>query len=140
MTSQTKQYLKYGAYALGALLVYNMFFGATADNSSGTLDPTGNGDTTNPTAEGFNAKNIKSILFESMNQMGTDEDSIISALQTVSQAQFKLVSDAFGLERYSDFLGYKTSTGTFRNLKYWLKAELSEEEYTNLRRKYPKYL
>jgi hypothetical protein len=140
MTPQTQQYLKYGGYALGALLLYNMFFGTPADNSSGTLDPTGNGDTTNPTVQGFNAKNIKSILFDAMNQFGTDEDGIISALQTVSQAQFKLVSDAFGLERYSDYLGYKTSTGTPRDLKYWLKAELSGEEYTNLHRKYPKYL
>ena len=136
MTPQETKYIKIGIGVVAVGIVGYLLFSGK-DNGGGGTDPTGNNGSVTPT---FNANNVRLTLFDAMNQAGTDEDTIIETLRTISQSQFKQVVDAFGLERYSDWLGYKTSFGTPRNLQYWLKAELSSDEYANLKRKYPNFL
>lgn len=141
MTPQNKKIAIYSAVALGLGLVVYYVFGNPEGGGSET-DPTGNNGGSNPALPTpvFNAKKVSLELFDAMNQMGTDEDTIISTLRTVTPSQFLQVIKAFGKERYTDYLGYKTSFGTERNLQYWLKAELSSQEYLNLKRKYPNSL
>jgi hypothetical protein len=141
MTPQNKKIATYSAVALGlGLVVYYAFF--NKDNDGAATDPTGNNGGNNPglPTPVFNAKKVSLELFDAMNQIGTDEDAIISNLRTVTPAQFIQVIKAFGKERYTDYLGYKTSFGKERDLPYWLKAELSDQEYLNLKRKYPNSL
>lgn len=145
MTTQNKKIATYSAVALGlGLVVYYSFF--NKDNSGGESDPTGNNGGNNGNNPGlptpvFNANKIRLELFDAMNSYwGTNEDEIINTLRTVTPSQFVQVVRAFGKERYTDYLGYKTSFGTERDLPYWLKAELNDQLYLSLKRKYPNSL
>ncbi len=123
--------------AVASILLYVLL--NTGDPGGSEDDPTGNNGSAGDVAT-FNANKIRLELFDAMNQAGTDEDAIIHSLRNVTAAQFNLVVTAFGQERYSDIFGYKTATGTPRSLPYWLKAELSADQYLNLKRKYPNSL
>lgn len=142
MTPQNKKIATYTAIAAGlGIVVYYAFF--NKDNSGSENDPTGNngGNNTGLPTPSFNANKIKLELFDAMNSYwGTKEDEIINTLRTITPAQFVQVVKAFGKERYNDILGYKTAGGTERNLPYWLKAELKDQLYLNLKRKYPNSL
>jgi hypothetical protein len=137
MTPQNATYIKWGIGLAVAGTVAFLFF--NTDTGGSTNDPTGNTGNTG-TLPSFSANKVRLQLFEAMNQSGTDEDGIINILKHITPAQFTQVVTAFGLERYTDILGYKTSFGTPRDLPYWLKSELSTSEYNNLRNKYPNSL
>lgn len=81
------------------------------------------------------------LLYEAMNRYnGTDETLIFETLTGVSQAQFGLISKAFGIKNYNRILGYNTIGGSKLPLKTWLKEELNDADYGLLRKKFPLYL
>lgn len=125
---------KIGLGILAAIVLYFVTKTPSTDTSTGGTDPTGNGGTTQPGVVPFNANTIADGLFDAMDGMGTDEAEIQNLLRTVTPAQFDLVFKAFG----------KRDKGIFstdlKDLKYWLKDELSSSEYNALRLKYPKNL
>lgn len=139
MTPTQSNNLKIGIGVAAAVVVgYFLFF--NKDSGGTSQDPTGNnGGGVMPTPV-FDANRVRLKLFDAMNRVGTDEDAIITTLRTVTPQQFDQVFVKFGKERYNDWLGYKTSFDTERDLAYWLKAELSSDEYLNLQRKYPNRL
>jgi hypothetical protein len=146
MTPQQNKQIQYGGIALVALGLGYYFFFYNKDNSGGAYnDPTGNGTINNPGTSNFSAKNIADTLLEAMAKSGTDEDAIIAILKNVNQDQFGLVVKAFQFVQYNDVLGNQINFNPFtqlpyRDLKFWLKSELSTKEYGILRLKYPKYL
>lgn len=112
------------------------------DSGGSYYDPTSGGTTggtTSGTTSTFNAKNVAETLYEAMKGIGTDESAIFNVLANVSEAQFKLVVDSFGLRIYNTFTG-TTTWGSPHPLKTWLKEELASKEYGVLRLKYPNYL
>lgn len=125
---------KIGLGVLAAIILYFVTKPPTTDSSTGGADPTGNGGTTQPGTNIFDAKAIADGLFDAMDGAGTDEAEIQNLLRTVSQSQFALVFKAFG----------KRDKGIFstdlKDLKYWLKDELNSSEYNALRLKYPNNL
>ncbi|OAZ04703.1 hypothetical protein [Flavobacterium succinicans] len=89
----------------------------------------------------FSASQKATALYNAMNiYTGTDEQTIIEELTGVSQAQFGLISKAFGLRNYNRLLGYNTIGGTPLPLKTWLREELNDADYHLLRKKFPMYL
>lgn len=92
----------------------------------------------------FDPKLVAQKLYEAMKTTGTDEDYIFENLTGVSQAQFAAVIKAFGLKPYNSLTGNQYGViGTTlpkRDLKYWLKNELSDKQYKLLRTKFPNYL
>ena len=124
-------------------LVY-LAFRKKPDTGGSYTDPTsgssgGSTSTGTGTTNTFNAKNIAETLYEAMKGLGTDESAIFNVLANVSEAQFKLVVDAFGSRIYNTFTG-TTTWGSPHPLKTWLKEELGSKEYGVLRLKYPNYL
>ena len=139
MTTQQNKNVKIAVGVGAGLLVLYFILNNHPDNGGGIVDPTGN-NTAPDVINSFSANKVRLELFDAMNKFGTDEDTIIDALRYVNQTQFSQVFKAFGQERYDDVLGYKTSYGTPRDLAYWLKSELSNDLYSNLKRKYPEKL
>jgi hypothetical protein len=92
----------------------------------------------------FNPNLVSQKLYEAMKTTGTDEDYIFETLTGVSQAQFAAVIKSFGLKPYNSLTGNQYAViGTTlprRDLKYWLKNELSDKQYKLLRTKFPNYL
>jgi hypothetical protein len=92
----------------------------------------------------FDPKLTAQKLYEAMKTAGTDEDYIFETLTGVSQTQFGAVIKAFGLKTYNSITGNQYGViGTTlpkRDLKYWLKNELEDNQYKLLRTKYPNYL
>lgn len=92
----------------------------------------------------FNPKLVAQKIYEAMKTTGTDEDYIFENLTGVSQTQFAAVIKAFGLKPYNSLTGNQYGViGTTlpkRDLKYWLKKELSDKQYKLLRTKFPNYL
>ena len=89
----------------------------------------------------FSASQKATALYNAMNiYTGTDEQTIIEELTGVTQAQFGLISKAFGLRNYNRYLGYNTIGGTPLPLKTWLREELNDADYHLLRKKFPMYL
>lgn len=134
MNPTTAKYIKIGIGVTALAVVGYFLFSKNDNGGSSTTDPTGN--VGNPGSADFDARQIALTLFHAMNQIGTDETTIIETLRTVSYSQFQKVIAAFGKERYSDIFGYKTATADERSLPYWLKEELSDSQYANLKRKY----
>lgn len=137
MTPENLKYTKIAIGSIVGLTVLYFIFG-NSDNGGGSDDGTGNnnGGNSGGNLAVFDAKKVASTLFEAMNKFGTDESKIVNTLRYITPAQFNLVWTAFGRKHYSDYFGYATSTADYQNLGYWLEAELSEEEYQNLKRKY----
>lgn len=88
----------------------------------------------------FSAKQKSHLIYEAMNQMGTDFDTIVRELTGVTQKQFSLISQAFGLQNYNSLAGYNTMGGNKRSLVEWLKLELDDAQLKLLRKKFPMYL
>lgn len=89
----------------------------------------------------FSPSQKASLLYDAMNRYsGTDETLIFETLTGVTQAQFSLINKAFGLKNYNRILGYNTIGGSKLPLKTWLKEELSDADYSLLRKKFPIYL
>lgn len=92
----------------------------------------------------FNPKSVANDLYQFMNEYtldgGTNEGGIYEALSSLSQAQFKKVIDAFGKRNYNSLLGRDAPFGELRTLPQWLKLDLDDNEYKQLRQKFPKYL
>jgi len=138
MTPQEEKQYKYlGIAAIVIIGGYYLFYNPN--------DPTGSA--TDPTIDNgavFNAFNTATAIYEAMKDSGTDEDTVISLLKTVSKTQFAEVFKAFGKLPYNTTTGNQYfamwETPTKYDLKKWLFEELSTTEYNNLRRKYPNYL
>lgn len=144
LTASQQQDLKTGAYVLAAGLLVYFVFVKRKENSGATSDPTGNG-SYNPTLPSFNAKIVAENLFDAMKDSGTDEESILETLKTVSPAQFAQVITAFGNRFYNTTTGNQYNFNPFSDLpklplKTWLKEELNTKDYALLRAKYPNYL
>lgn len=140
MTTQTQKTVIIGTVGLVVLYLITR----KTDNGGVTQDPTGNGTgNVGGTTTGFNAKVVAEDLYDAMKYMGTDEDIIIGILKYVSASQFDSVFTAFGRRQYNATLGNQqnplawVSQLPYIDLKGWLKSELSEKEYLNLKRKYP---
>lgn len=92
----------------------------------------------------FDPKLVAQKLYEAMRTTGTDEDYIFDTLTGVTQPQFSAVIKSFGLKPYNSLTGNQYgiigTTLPKRDLKYWLKNELSEKQYKLLRTKFPNYL
>lgn len=128
------------AGAVATIGLAYLAFRKKTDTGGSYTDPTSGstGGSTN-TGTTFNAKNVAETLYEAMKGIGTDESVIFNVLANVSEAQFKLVIDAFGSRIYNTFTG-TTTWGSPHPLKTWLKEELGSKEYGVLRLKYPNYL
>lgn len=101
------------------------------------------------TVNNFSAITVSKQLYEAMRNTGTDEDIVFETLTGLSENQFRLVINAFGLKPYNTVLGnQKTLIGSDvfgyklpkHGLKSWLKNELSNEKYKLLKINFPKYL
>lgn len=143
LTVQQQENIKNGAYLVGAgILVYFIFIKRKENTING--DPTGNG--SNIPAYGvFNAMNVATNLYDAMKNMGTDREAIFEILKTVNQSQFGQVITAFGKLNYNPVTGDQRNYNPFGvltkyDLKFWLKSELSNADYIQLRNKYPNYL
>lgn len=144
ITAQQEENIKTGAYVLGAgLLIYFVFI-KRKENAGVNIDPTGNGSYT-PTLPSFNPKIIAENLYDAMKDSGTDEESILETLKTVTPTQFAQVVTAFGSRYYNTVTGNQYNFNPFSTLpklplKTWLKEELNTKDYALLRAKYPNYL
>ena len=135
MTPQQITNLKLGAAAVAGLGILYLLFGRKTDNSGGSADPTGNG--TYIPVSAFNAHNVADSLYQAMSGFGTDETAILEILKPISQGQFALVSQAFGIKPYNTWTGNIYGFGLDSlPLKTWLKEELSASEYALLKSKY----
>lgn len=144
MTEQDKiKYTYIGAGLLAIIGGYFLFFNKK-DTSSGAIDPTGNNGNAGGSTNVFNAFNVATDIYNAMRTMGTDEETVITLLKTVSQVQFGEVFKAFGILPYNTVTGNQLfawgQSVTKYDLKKWLFEELSTTEYNNLRRKYPNFL
>lgn len=142
MNPKEKKILIYGGSA--AALIGTYLYLTKNDNSGGTTDPTGNGEVQpGDTAANFNAKKVANELYQIMQFTVPNKTAIFNALRTVNQEQFGQVIKAFGKNKYNDKFGNTMEgfweTLVYRDLPYWLKAELGNEIQT-LKLKYPKYL
>ncbi len=92
----------------------------------------------------FNPKSVANDLYQFMNEYsldgGTNEGGIYEALSLLTQTQFKKIIDAFGKRNYNKLLGRDAPFGELRTLPQWLKLDLNDSEYKQLRQKFPKYL
>ena len=89
----------------------------------------------------FSASQKALLLYGAMNlYTGTDETLIFETLTDVTQAQFGLINKSFGLKNYNSIVGYNTIGGSKVPLKTWLREELSDADYSLLRKKFPIYL
>lgn len=144
LTAQQKENLENSAYVVGAGLFVYFVFIKRRENSGVNIDPTGNG--SNPPNLGvFNALHVATSLYDAMKNMGTDREAIFEILKTVSQAQFTEVKTAFGKLNYNPVTGDQRNYNPFSvltkyDLKFWLKSELSNADYIQLRNKYPNHL
>lgn len=120
---------KIGIGIAGLIVLYFLF--KNPYNGGEVYDPTGNGGTIDNNGISFNAKAVADGLHDAMNGPGTDEEEIQNLLRTVSASQFALVFKAFGKRDKGIF------TTDLKDLKYWLKDEISSVEYNTLRLKYP---
>lgn len=143
MTPEEKKlYLWIGGAAVLGAVVWFASSSNTNGATGGAFDPTGNGSTI-PTPV-FNAHNVATDLYNAMKDSGTDEGEIMDILTPVTPAQFALVFKAFGKLNYNPTFGNQYAlpfqTLTKYDLKYWLKSELSVEDYKTLKYKYPNIL
>jgi hypothetical protein len=141
ITPQQKKYLMIGGGVLAAYLLYRAFSKGN-DTSGSTIDPTGNGGTVNPD---FNPTVLAQNLYESMYEMGTDDEDVLPILQLIpTQAQFGQVNTKFGTRKYNPTTGNIYAVWPFDldkyPLRFWLKNELSNEAYAVAKKKYPTYL
>lgn len=140
MTPEQLKNVKTGLVVLGGLGILYLVFKNRTENS-GTVDPTGNGGYT-PVVGVFNAHNVATNLYDTMKNMGTDEEAILEILKPINQAQFSQVVIAFGKLAYNPVTGDQRNYNPFGSLakydlKGWLKEELSAKDYAILRSKYP---
>jgi hypothetical protein len=143
MTPQQKEYVKYGAVAIGTGLLVYLIAKKPTETGGTQTDPTGNntgGGSGNYVAP-FSATSVAENLFSLMDSYGTKEDEIIAELTAVSQTQFAKVVQAFGQRPYYLF-GSNDWFGTMHGLKFWLQEELgvTSSYYRTLKLKYPNYL
>lgn len=144
LTVQQEENLKTVAYVGAAGLLVYFVFVKRKENSGSSVDPTGNGSYT-PTLPTFNAKIVAENLYDAMKDTGTDEESILETLKTVSPTQFGQVIIAFGNRSYNTLTGNQYNFNPFSPLpklplKAWLKEELETKDYALLRAKYPNHL
>lgn len=146
LTEQEKKIGTYALFIVGGLLVFNLLTKKPNEESgsgSGSVeDPTGNGGGTN--TEVFSASKKAAELLNAMDRFGTDEAAIFKTLSGVTQAQFGLIRQAFGLKQYNgfsqgvpgDIFGLIPSIP----LERWLEEELSATSYATLKIRFPNYL
>ena len=79
-------------------------------------------------------------LHNAMKDAGTDFNKILEVMSNLDEVQMKIVYDRFGRRAYYNRLFGKVATekGKMLNLKEWFKEELSEDQYKQIRDRYPK--
>lgn len=84
------------------------------------------------------AQSISNVLYACMCEYGTDEDGIKSVLNNLSNADFNHVYNCFGVRWYNIILGCESASlmGSKYDLIQWLKAELSNSDYDELKNKF----
>lgn len=138
MTPQQTEYVKIGAAVAAAGLILYLVLGTK--NKNGTPDPEVNTGTGGNSSY-FNAQNVADGLYDAMNRFGTDNNSILELLKTVSPGQFMLVSKAFGMKPYNTLLGNDWGVWLDKySLKNWLKNEIPPSDYAILKNKYQNQL
>jgi hypothetical protein len=142
MTPQQKKYAIYGTVAVVAIAA--TIYLLKRDRGGSSLDPTGNGNVI-PDNGTFDPLTVANSLWKAMKDTGTDENKIFATLKNVTQDQFALVIQKFGMLKYNPLTGSQLNLNPFSELKRyslpeWLEYELSESSYETLRLKYPKYL
>ena len=75
-----------------------------------------------PTITKEQASAYASSLHESMRYLGTDEDRILSVIDSLSPSDYVLVHNSFGKRKYANFGG---DIGFEKDLTTWFKEELS---------------
>jgi hypothetical protein len=140
MTAEQTSNLKLGVGAIATVGILYLLFAKKTDNS-GVYDPAVSG--SYPTV--FNAQKVATALWEAMKNRGTEEEAILEVLKYVNQNQFAQVIIAFGKLNYNPVTGDQVNYNPFGSLtkydlKFWLKEELSAQEYAILRSKYPNSL
>ena len=92
----------------------------------------------------FNAKAIADTLYDAMRQTDwTDEEkkvTIFSALEGLTENQFRSVKGAFGLKKYNTYFGNQWLAPYSYDLKKWLYEELSKSAYSTLKQQFPNSL
>ena len=75
-----------------------------------------------------------------MKDNGTDFNKILEVMSNLDEVQMKIVYDRFGRRAYYNRLFgiIPTEKGKMLNLKEWFKEELSEDQYKQIRDRYPK--
>jgi hypothetical protein len=144
MSPEETKNLKIGAGVVVGLGLLYFLVVKKNDNSGGTQDPTGNGGYI-PSIPVFSAQKTATALYETMKDMGTEEEAILEILKYINQTQFGQVVNAFGMLNYNPVTGDQRNYNPFASLtkyglKFWLNNELSPQEYSILRTKYPYYL
>lgn len=146
MTAENEKLLKMGGVAAIAGTVLYFTF-AKSKGGGNKPDPTGNdSDSGNGSAWVFDASAIAETLYDTMKEMGTDNNGtkILNVLTYVNAVQFVQVVGKFGKRSYNKTLGnqYNFWFGSLPKepLKVWLANEMSDETYETLRRKYPNSL
>lgn len=88
------------------------------------------------------ANSIAEALYNSMNQLGTDEAVIFESFKGLNDGDFAKVYNAFGLRPFIEFIGVGTDDnmlGVNMDLIGWLKHDLTSSEYISLRRAFPSF-
>lgn len=99
----------------------------------------------NPINEALSIANTLHEAMRGINYSDTDKNEVIlTTLSTLNNIQFAQVIKAFGFRGYNTILGNDSSvigyTLTKYPLKAWLKYELKQSIYNQLKNKFPKYL
>lgn len=144
MSPEEIKNLKTGAIVVAGVGLLYLIVSNKNDNSGSVQDPTGNSGYI-PVIPVFNAQKVATALWEAMKDRGTEEEVILEVLKYVNQNQFAQVIIAFGKLNYNPVTGDQVNYNPFGSLtkydlKFWLKEELSAQEYAILRSKYPNSL
>lgn len=140
ITDKQKKYLIAGAGAVALVLLIRAAWPKN-DSSGAGFDPTGNGSTGTSNNTNFNATKVTQELFEAMKGSFSDTEEIMDILTPLTAGQFQQVITAFATKAYNTTTGnqYELLWGDGlpkEPLKVWLKTELWESQYNQLKLKF----
>ncbi|MDB0602888.1 hypothetical protein PL373_17470 [Tenacibaculum maritimum] len=86
------------------------------------------------------AKSLAEQVFNSMNQLGTNEVLLFDAFKGLNLGDFGKVYNFFGKRPFIEFIGVGTNSdllGVNFDLYGWIQHDLTTDEYLKLKRLYP---